>query len=432
MNGKSSEKKVKKSNFSLRKLIYNDKYLIIFSIVSAIIVWIIASMSLSPETTKTITVPVNVDFSNSAAAQLGIKCYGDESIDVDVTISCKKYMAKDITAEDLKVSLQTNTVTTKGNIEVPIKVETGENADFTIRSYYPTVYKAYFDVEDQKVMDININYDDEDFVAEGYVMGEPLLSVANATVTGPKTYVSQVKQLVANVSFAEEELSSTKSVDLKLTPVDSNGLAVDYVTVNTGGESPTLTVPVLKEMYLDVAVAFTNKPEGVDTSKFAVSYSVEKVNAAVLEDAGIKEANIGNIDFSKLKTGRNTFTFDVSTLESMVILDNIKEITVTVNVPSNYKQKNIQIDKSMITVANVPDGYNVSVTGVNTSAMTVIGSSAELSADDVNVGLIVDLSAYENSIQEGAFEYAVTTTIENKKTCWVYGDYTATISVTKK
>lgn len=53
--------------FSLRKLIYNDKYLIVFSIITAVIVWISTSMSLSPETTKTITVPVNVDFSNTCS-----------------------------------------------------------------------------------------------------------------------------------------------------------------------------------------------------------------------------------------------------------------------------------------------------------------------------------------------------------------------------
>ena len=116
--------------FSLRKLIYNDKYLIVFSIITAVIVWISTSMSLSPETTKTITVPVNVDFSNTAADQLGIKCYGDTKIDVDVTVNCKKYLARDISADDLKVQLQTNAVTSKGNYEVPITVSSvNENAD---------------------------------------------------------------------------------------------------------------------------------------------------------------------------------------------------------------------------------------------------------------------------------------------------------------
>ena len=44
--------KNKKKKFSLKKLIYNDKYLIVFSIIAAVIVWVSTSMSLSPETTN--------------------------------------------------------------------------------------------------------------------------------------------------------------------------------------------------------------------------------------------------------------------------------------------------------------------------------------------------------------------------------------------
>lgn len=89
----------------------------------------------------------------------------------------QKYLARDISADDLKVQLQTNAVTSKGNYEVPITVSSvNENADFNISSYYPTVYKAYFDVEDEKTLDIDLTYTNDDFVADGYVMGETLLS----------------------------------------------------------------------------------------------------------------------------------------------------------------------------------------------------------------------------------------------------------------
>lgn len=46
--------KEKNGKFSIRKLIYNDKYLIIISIILAVIIWIVTSMNLSPETSKTI------------------------------------------------------------------------------------------------------------------------------------------------------------------------------------------------------------------------------------------------------------------------------------------------------------------------------------------------------------------------------------------
>ena len=85
-----AENESKKGKFSLRKLIYNDKYLIIISILLALIIWVVTSINLSPETTKTVNVSFTPDFSDTAVEQLGLKCYGDEKIDIEVTISCKK------------------------------------------------------------------------------------------------------------------------------------------------------------------------------------------------------------------------------------------------------------------------------------------------------------------------------------------------------
>ena len=47
-------------------------------------------MNLSPETTKKITVPVSIDFTDTLAEQLGIDYYGNSELTVEVTISCKK------------------------------------------------------------------------------------------------------------------------------------------------------------------------------------------------------------------------------------------------------------------------------------------------------------------------------------------------------
>ena len=74
--------------------------------------------------------------------------------------------------------------------------------------------------EDEKTLDINLNYENKDFIADGYVMGEALLSEKVAKISGPKSYVSKVKSLVANVDIANK-LKSTQSVDIIPTPIDS-------------------------------------------------------------------------------------------------------------------------------------------------------------------------------------------------------------------
>lgn len=418
-----------RKKFSLRKLIYNDKYLIIISILAAVVIWCATSMNLSPETTKTIPVSVPVDFSDSAAAQLGIKSFGDDAINVDVTISCKKYLAKDIDADDLNITLQTNEVTTKGNIEVPIRVSSNDNADFNIVSFYPTVYRAYFDVEDNKVMDIDIKYPDESFIEAGYVMGNTLLSESSVTVTGPKTYISRVKNVVANVSF-DEVLSKTQTVDIRPIAVDEFGDRVEYVKIVAKNDTITLTVPVLKQTTLDVTSSFIGKPLKVDESKFNVRYSVNRVNAGVLEEAELKNANVGNIDFSQLNVGKNVFSFKTSDIDAFTVLDDIDSIDVTVTVPSSYKKKTFYVDGKNVDITNIPDGYKAEVASLSSFEAVVIGQPddlATINAEDIR--LFVDLSPIKDSFNKGLNKCTITATIENNDTCWVYGSYTTEIRI---
>lgn len=422
----------KKNKFSLRKLIYNDKYLIIISIVLAVVIWVVTSINLSPETTKTISVPVSVDFTGSAAQQLGLKCYGEQAFDVDVTVSCKKYLAKDITADKLKVYLQTNVVTSSGTFDVPIKVESNESADFKITSFYPTVYRSYFDFEEEKNMDLEIKYANEDFIEDGYVMGQPLLSQSTVTIKGPRNYVSQVASVNATVKI-DEKLNKTKTMDINAVALDSYNSKVNYVSVDSGKESLTITIPVLKKANLDVSASFVGKPSKISTSAFNISYSISRVNCGVLEEAKINTANIGEINFSQLKPGVNKFSFETKTLDSFVILDDIDTIDVSVTVPDNYVQKDVYVSYSSVKLINIPKGYSAYVTGINDSSVTVVGTKESIkNLSSSNVSLIVDFSKIdEKDLKEGSNTFKITTALENSDTSWIYGDYEAYVRVSK-
>ncbi len=418
----------KHREFTLRKFVYNDKYLIFISIVAAIIIWVGTSMNLSPETTKTITVPVAINFDDTAADQLGLKCYGDETIDVEVTVSCKKYLARDISADNIDVSLQTNVVTTNGFIDVPIIVDT-DSSDYTVQSYFPTTYHAYFDVEESRVMDINVNYSSTNYAKDGYVMGTPLLSETSVTLSGPKSYMSTVVDLVADVDI-EGGLTATKTIDLDVKPIDAYGNTVDFIKVSGKADVISLTIPILKQTTLDVTASLTNKPTGL-TDDITISYSVNKVNAGVLEEANIKSANIGTIDYSQLSVGENVFTFNVEKLESIVILDDISEITATVTVPDTYTTKTVNINSNNVTVSNVPTGYNYSLEGLSSTTLTLVGTEADLEKlSSSNISLVIDMSSVTtDNIKLGVNSYSAEAAIEGSNTCWVYGSYSVNVNL---
>lgn len=428
-----SEQKKPKKRFSLRKLIYNDKNLIIISLLAAVCIWIATSMNLSPETTKNISVPLKIDFSDTVTEELGFKCYGESSMTVNVTVRAKKYLAKDISADDLDVKLQTSSVTTTGIHEVPISVSAGDSGDFTVESYYPTVYTGYFDVPEEQEMEIKLNYNTQDYVADGFVAGESLLNEPNVVVSGPKTYVARVSKVVADVNL-NDKLSETATINIEPKAVDVYGNKVDYISLNYGAEKLTLTIPVLKVKQLSTHVTLTDAPESVDLSKIKIYYSTDSIRAGVLAGTDIKAAELGEVHFTDLRVGENTFTFNATQLEGITVLDDTEKVTVRVVVPSDYTSKDIDVSAAGVKLNNVPAGYTAKVTALNSDSVTIIGpKSAIRGLKAKNVMLSCDLTAKKGeSIKTGIRQLPVTVSIAKADGTWAYGTYRATVELSKK
>lgn len=321
----------KKRNFSLRKLIYNDKYLIVCSIFLAVAIWIATSMNLSPETTKKISVPVTIDFTDTLAGQLGIEYYGNKDATVEVKVSCKKYLAKDISADDINASLQISTVTSTGYHSVPVLVTSNDDSDFKIESYFPTSFEGYYDIATETKMPVEINFVDDDFLEDGYVLGSTTLSENSVTVKGPKTYIDSVSKVIADIQF-DNKLSEPQVVELNPKAVDASGREVSYVNVTATENSLTATVPVLKVVDLPTTVNILNAPENVQDS-LKISYSVPSVHVGVLKSSNITSAVIGDVDYTRLGSGTNIFTFDASKVNGFTVLDGTTnvEVVITLN-----------------------------------------------------------------------------------------------------
>lgn len=421
----SENKKRRKAKFSLRKLIYNDKYLIVLSVIAALVIWVATSINLSPETTKSVTVPVTVDFSGTLAEQLGIQYFDSTDITVDVTVSCQRYLARDITADDIEATLRTDTVTSAGYQSVQILVSARSNDEFTIDSYYPTSVAGLYDVYQEQSFPIDLKYSNTDFCADGYVAGATTLSSDEVLVGGPKTYVSQISKVEATVSL-DNNLSESQLVDLAPVALDSNGKKLDYITFEN---SVTANIPILKVENLSPQVNFVNAPVNVQNI-VDIDYSVSQVQAGVLESGENAVLDIGDIDFTKISAGSNQFTFNLSQLSGVVVLDGTTEITVTVTVPDDYETRNIRVSASDVTISP-PDGYSAQAVSIPDPTITVVGSSSALeNLSSSNLVLSCDLKNSGN-LNTGVNEYVLSVSVNDAPDVWVYGSYTVRVNVSE-
>ena len=116
--------KQKKSNFSLKRLISNDKYLIIVSLVLAVIVWTITSLNIGADQERTINIQVPIALGDQVSETLGMQYYSlQDTVEISVKISGAKYVVGQVEQKDFNINFDTSSVTKTGEQYIPIEYQ---------------------------------------------------------------------------------------------------------------------------------------------------------------------------------------------------------------------------------------------------------------------------------------------------------------------
>ena len=391
------------------KLVYNDKYLIFFSLFLAVLVWISTSISVGTDESKKIKIDVPVTISDELSQQLGMEYFSlQDSIELSVTVKGPKYAVGQVGEDDLNVEFDTSNVTKAGQQSIPILVtKSSKTLDFTVESVYPSSIEGYFDVGAAKTFDVDLKYDNS-VLANGYAWGDPSLSDETVIVQGPKTYVDKITGVTANVDFENATNITSKDKDKEI-------------------KSVSVSIPVVKKLVLPVNVKFEDAPKGIaDNSILSVDYSVNKVTAGVLDGVDINEAVIGVINYNQLHEGKNHFKFtskDFIGFKS--IFDGNDNISADVTVDSKYKNQTVYIDKSAVKVTNVPNGYDYKLVFTDFKITVVAPENTKIDSGDLVY--TCDASKLDDSNTAD-----LVVTLSNHNDSWVYGTYKISVELTKK
>ena len=236
-----------KNKFKLNDLFNNDVFLLVFSLVAALFVWLLVVINVSPATTRVIKgVKVNID--STIPSQFGLEVFGEKEFTVDVTVKGKKYQISSaaLSADDITVTAQTNNVDSAGNRTLQLKAEPPEGADYTVTNISSKTIDVYFDTSKtvQMVIEPRVVADGFPIVEDGFTCGNINLSETSVTVTGPSTEINRIEKVVARLVL-EKSLSSNKSADAEIVLLnDKDKSDFKYVTMNI--DKVVLTIPVLQ------------------------------------------------------------------------------------------------------------------------------------------------------------------------------------------
>jgi YbbR domain-containing protein len=415
---------VKNKKFS--DLLHNDKLMLAFSFIAAIIIWLAVVINVSPEMTTTIQ-NVKVTIDNTVPAQFGLEVFGDNEFYVDVTVKGKKYQISSLKPEDIKILAQTNNVDSAGIRTLLLKSDqTFGNNDYTVTAISQKSIDVYFDVPKtvQIVIEPDIVVDNIEIVEEGFKTGEINLSETAVNVTGPSTEINRIVKAVARLKL-QKSLSSNKSADVDVMLLDENGKSnFNYVTTDV--DKVVLTIPVLRVKEVNTTLLFKNAPDEyvLNPLSYTISPSEDFFNISVDEYDKITEFPVGTIDFKSISPSNYVFEFlrtdlpvsDESDTEKFVVKLDVSDIS----------QEYFTISSKKVKVNN-PNNLDYKVSGLNKSVVVVGSEKALESITEADISVEIDIS--DINITAGQTTSVPANVTVKSSNCWIYGTYTVEVSL---
>ncbi len=422
---------LRQKNKFTHKLFYDNKVLMVFSFIIAIVVWLVVGISLSPIDTAIIEdVPVTLDLTNSVPAQFDLQVFGQSEFTVDVEVQGKRYILSSQAKKNaIKVVAQTAYVDSAGKHSLALKAtKNNENYEFDIVSLSEEYIEVFFDMymEQDFPVEFKLNADGE-LVKEGYVAGNAVLSADTVVVSGPATEVTSVAKVYAEMSI-DEPLSQTKTQAAQINAYNSAGAVLHYLSYNYDNDDITVTLPIYYVVNKPVSVSFLNAPLDYIDSPFKYTVSPTTIEAGIqIADKNSEPATItvATIDFAKLKPGENKFTIESDKIPSVFSMETFKNYEVTVFV-SGCKSKTLSVPEGNISFANTPEGYTYSSIKSAIGNAVIVGPEASLeNINAADIYAVVDLSnADMNALSQ---EFTARLSVKNSTDCWVSGEYSVTL-----
>ena len=420
---------------SVAQLLNNNKIAFVISVVLAISLWAVVAVFFSEQQENIISdIPINIEV-EEISDKLGLQSFGKTDYTVSVKVSGKRYEVSSavLSKEDFIATASTANVSSAGKYSLPVSVELANpRSGIDIVSWSSYSVDVFFDymLSESYAIEPVITADSK-VAADGFIQGEPLMSVSTVTISGAATEIEKIHKVIAKVNI-DEPLTQTGVFPTAILPINENNGSVRsaYINIDGGVNETSITVPILKETKITPTVKFKNTPSYfINTPINYICTPSNDINAAVAAELvdSTKNLSIGSVDFSQIKPGMNRFSFKTDSIPNVRVLDEIDVIDVAFYIGDDFGEKMLTVNSDNLMLNGITEDVPLTVQEDFELNIKVIGLTEELEGITAqNIKVSADVS----EITEGSGETQVplTFTVENTTGTWVYGTYTVKIT----
>lgn len=419
---------MKKSKFSVGRLFYNDKFVMVFAILVSIILWFtVSATNTSTESHKVISdIPVTIELSQNAKDN-DLVVFNDNQT-ASVSVSGSSFIISQVQKENILVSaLQAGTIDRAGTYTLALSAKqqgTLSGYEISQTSLVPQTVQVLVDRLKEQSFDItdNIQYKP----ASNYFAGTTKFTPDKITISGPESVVNKIDKVKADYTISETlSTSQSLTVPIVLYDADGNQLSTDdYNQLSISNTEVQADIVVLRRATVPVKAVFQNMPSGFDLSDVTVSPATLEVAGPEDTMASLKSIELPSIDFAEVRPDHNKFDLKVELPIGCRNLSNASTVTVTLNM-SGFSQKTFSVTKDQVSCINVPSGKSPTVLSDKVDVV-VVGPKDQIEA--LTADKITGTVDFENR-DTGHKEMEVTFSIKDANSCWAYGQYTVSVDV---
>lgn len=436
-----------KRNF-FEGLLYNNKFLMVFSLVIAVALWATVKINYSEEIVRNISdIQITV---NNTDSQGEYEMFIDpNSLVASVEVSGKAYNLNQyaLTKDDITVEATSSYIDSAGYKVLTLSARVADTVSgVKVTKISPSTITVYCDRKTTGTFNVEakLENDMETIVDGKLTVGQPVASMSTVEITGPASILNKLTKVYFTGKINEEDLplSKTKELPAEISYQLDRQSESKYLiceSINEESNPATITVPVYVTRKVSTAVNFVNQPASFVES--VPNVTVQPSSATILQnskdDEIIETLYVGTIDFSEVYNKKNVFEFAVNEQLGVNIVDkNIEKFTVTVDMSDMEKATLTQAPAKVVFI-NQDDNYtyNIDYSMSSLDSIQIIGpkeSVEKISAEDLQVEINVssmNLTRASNQIVEVS---NISIQGEEFSDCWVYGKYRVAITIVQK
>lgn len=423
---------MKLRKLSLGRLFYNNKIVMLFSIILSFIFWVVLSTSSSESTTKLITdIPISVNLSQNAK-ESGLTVFGADDIKAEISVTGNRLVLGQLSKNDIQITAQQSANMINSTGKYTLELSAKKNSMLTDYEFATSVSPKFITVfvDRYKSQEFEITPNIKFTANPNYFVAPVALSESKVTVSGPESVVSSIASVTV-----DDEVSDTlsKTVDLHNLPInlfDSNGNKINTTNLLLSANAVDANITVLQRKFVNISPEFTSAPSGFNVKSILQQVSPSRIEVAAPNEviSDLTMLQLEPIDFSKINLDNYQFEQTIKLPTDCRSLANIYKSNVKLNL-LGFQERTI-VTKN-IKFENLPED-KIAVSHTASIPLQVIGPVNQIrSISEADVSVAVDLSDKKDFIGRTEMPAKVVFGSSANK-CWAYGSYKVNVGLTQK